>query len=287
MPDAAMERLVTTGERLSAISVRAFTNPHTRFAFPDAAPRDRLAMPAELLTLGDADGLDDEQRWRLALLEAVQFFSLNIAGERELMQGLAARLYTGPLAATSEYLQHFLAEENAHTVVFAAFCRRYGGKIYPSREVRLPRAFLPGEEEFLFFAKVLLFEEIANWWNQRIAADDTVWSLAREINEYHALDEARHIAFGRQAVEALWEIHAPGWPEEARVRIGQYLVDYCEKTRRSYVNPSVWRDLGPRFAAGDLLARRDALLRSPARRAIDAEAAARGLEFLRSCGIAS
>jgi hypothetical protein len=277
--ESASDRLVATAARLSAISVRAFTNPHTRFHFPEAAPTDRLAMPEELLTLS---GLDDHTRWRLALLEAVQFFSLNIAGERELMQGLAARLYVGPLAATSEYIQHFLAEENAHTVVFARFCRAYGGKIYPSREVRLPREYLPGEEELLFFAKVLLFEEIANWWNQRIAADETVWSLAREINEYHALDEARHIAFGRQAVEALWERYAPGWPDEARARVGAYLSEYVTATQRSYVNPSVWRDLG---LAGDLLQRREELLAQRARRALDNEAAARGLEFLRSLGV--
>jgi hypothetical protein len=274
-----MERLTATGSRLSALSVRAFTNPHTRFHFPDAAARDRLAMPEALLTLRD---LSDEQRWQLALLEAAQFFSLNIAGERELMQGLAARLYVGPLAATSEYLQHFLAEENAHTVVFARFCHSYAGKIYPSRELRLPREYLPGEEELLFFAKVLLFEEIANWWNLRIAGDGEVWSLAREINEYHALDEGRHIVFGRNAVEALWERYAPAWPDEARARIGAYLREYVTATQRGYVNPSVWKDLG---VGGDLLALRDEVLARPERRALDEAAAARGLEFLRERGI--
>jgi hypothetical protein len=275
LAETASERLSAASARLSALSVRAFTNPHTRFTFPSEAARDRLAMPEPLLTLA---GLPDEQRWRLALLEATQFFSLNIAGERELMQGLAARLYSGPLAATSEYLQHFLAEENAHTVVFARFCMSYAGKIYPSRELRLEREHLAGEEEFLFFARVLLFEEIANWWNQRIAADDEVWSLAREINEYHALDEARHIAFGRQALAALWERYAPGWPQEARLRISAYLEQYVSATQRSYVNPSVWRDLG---MTGDLLEQREQVLARPERRALDEAAAARGLQFLR------
>jgi hypothetical protein len=284
MADTADQRLAATATRLSAISVRAFTNPHTRFSFPAAAPRDWLAMPTELLSL-DGDGLTDGERWQHALLEAVHFFSLNIAGERELMQGLAARLYTGALAAVSDYLQHFLAEENAHTVIFARFCFNYANKIYPSREIRLQQQYLPGEEDFLFFAKVLLFEEIANWWNQRIAGDATVWPLAREINEYHALDEARHIAFGRQAVEALWERHAPSWPDEARARIGAYLVAYVEATQKTYVNPSVWRDLGPPFRDGDLLARRAALLARPERRALDQASAARGLEFLRERGI--
>jgi hypothetical protein len=275
LAENASERLSAASARLSALSLRAFTNPHTRFTFPSQPARDRLAMPESLLTLG---GLSDEQRWRLALLEATQFFSLNIAGERELMQGLAARLYTGPLAATSEYLQHFLAEENAHTVVFARFCMSYAGKIYPSRELRLEREHLAGEEEFLFFARVLLFEEIANWWNQRIAADDEVWSLAREINEYHALDEARHIAFGRQAVAALWERYAPAWPSEARLRLGAYLEQYVGATQRSYVNPSVWRDLG---MGGDLLEQREQVLARPERRALDEAAAARGLQYLR------
>jgi O-methyltransferase involved in polyketide biosynthesis len=188
--------------------------------------------------------LSDEQRWQLALHEAVHFFSLNIIGERELMTGLAQRIHRARPSYISTYLQHFLHEENAHTVVFARFCLDYGGVIHGSRQIELPRTYFPGEEEFLFFARVLVFEEIAQDYNQRIAADDGVWRLARQINEYHASDEARHIAFGRVLIDEMWDRLSPQWTDEQRKHIADYLVRYMATVCRSYVSPDVYRALG-------------------------------------------
>jgi hypothetical protein len=269
--------------RLSQISVRSFTNPHTRFAWPERPPRDRLAMSEQLLPLAALPiwaTLDDEMRWRVALAEATQFFSINIAGERELMMGLADRLHRGPSPEVSDYLQHFLHEENAHTFVFVNFCQRYSGKIYPDPQMRLPREYLPGEREFLFFAQVLVFEEIANHYNQHMAADDTLWSLSREINDYHTTDEGRHIAFGRQVVEDLWSEWSPQWSDEGRAGVAGYLARYMEAVLRSYVNPQVYRDLG----LPDPLQLRQEALAAPTWRALAAAATDRVSEFLRERG---
>jgi len=189
--------------------------------------------------------LDDEQRSQLALREAVNFFSLNIAGERELMSGLAQRLFVGRPANLSRYLQLFLQEENAHTAVFARFCLDYAGFIDPDRQVRFPRAFRPGEEEFLFFARVLIFEEIAHFYNRRVAADDAVWPLVRDIHRYHAEDEARHIAFGRLLIEEMWDRFGAQWSLSDRLQIASYVVRYKSSVQRSYVNPAVFNCLGP------------------------------------------
>jgi len=240
-------RLEDATRKLTALSVTAYSNPHSLFTWPSSASTDRLAMSEELLPMAGLPifrELSDEQRWRLALLEAVNFFSLNIGGERELMTGLAQRLYQGRPAFISRYLQHFLHEENAHTVVFARFCLDYGGLIFADRQLRFSREFLPGEEEFLFFARVLIFEEIAHFYNRRIAADQDVWSLARDINRYHAEDETRHIAFGRLLVEEMWERFAPQWNTDEKIRIGQYLTRYIATVLHSYVNPDVYRTMG-------------------------------------------
>lgn len=257
-----MTRLELATARLVERSLRAYTNPYLLFAWPSAAPRDRLAMPENMLSLAghsSASGLNDEQRWRLALFEAVSFFSLNIAGERELMVGLAQRLYRTVPDHISRYLQHFLHEENAHSAVFARFCLQYGERIYPDRQLRFDRVFLPGEEEFLFFARVLVFEELAHHYNKRIAGDDDVWPLARAIHAYHADDEVRHIAFGRLLVAELWERFAPQWVASERARIGAYLERYLEATMRSYVNPSVYATIDAEFSPS----LRDEVLVSP------------------------
>ena len=243
-PPSQLERATV---KLTRISISAYANPHSRFPWTASASTERLAMSEELLPIAGLPlfrELSDEQRWRIALDEAVNFFSLNIAGERELMTGLAQRLYKGRPHFISEYLQHFLHEENAHTTVFARFCLDYGGRIFPDRQLRFPREFLPGEEEFLFFARVLAFEEIAHSYNRRIAADDDVWPLARDINRYHAEDETRHIAFGRLLVADMWEQFSPRWTPAGQQRIRDYLLRYIGTVVQSYVNPDVYQAAG-------------------------------------------
>ena len=171
MSDSSLDSVAA---RLSDISVHTHVDPYRRFEWSPAPDHSLPAKSAALLSLADHPRLVtlcDEQRWQLGLAEMTHFFSLNIAGERELLAGLARRLELGSSPAVSEYLHHFLEEENAHMLVFAQFCRRYAGKIYPNRQMRLPREFLPREEEFLFFAQALIFEEIAAWFNRKLAGD--------------------------------------------------------------------------------------------------------------------
>ncbi len=240
-------RLARTTPKLTALSRIARSDSHGLFNWPANVATDWLAMSESLLPIAGLAvyrELSDEQRWRLTLLEAANFFSLNIAGERELMSGLAQRLYRGRPAFISNYLQHFLEEENAHTAVFARFCLDYGGGIFPDRQVRFPREFLRGEEELLFFARVLIFEEVAHFYNKAMSGDPEVWPLARDINRYHAEDETRHIAFGRLQVEDMWERCAAQWSADDRKRIGRYLAQYTTMVLQSYVNPDVYRAFG-------------------------------------------
>lgn len=270
--------------KLSSVSVARYANPHALFDWPERPDPDRLAMTDDLVTLAGHPllaTLPDETRWRLHLLEAAHFFSINVAGEKELLLGLAARLHRGR-PSVSDYLQHFLHEENAHTVVFVRFCRQYAGKIYPYPPLlRSPRESAPGEDDFLFWARVLVFEEIANHYNLELGRAAEIWAPSRQINEYHALDEARHIAFGRVILEELWEQHAPRWDETARARVRDHLRDYVAATLRSYVSPAVYRDakLGV-----DALALREEVFALPSRRAVDEASTRRVTAWLRELG---
>jgi hypothetical protein len=250
-------RLVHLTERLTTLSVTQKQDPNRLFSWPARAADDLPAMSEKLLPLLGHPlyaELSGEQRLRLALLEAVNFFTLNINGERELMAGLAERIERGEAPHLTGYLLHFLEEESAHTVVFTRFCLDYGGSIEPNRQVEFPRDYLPGEEEFLFFARVLVFEEIAQDYNQRIAADDDVWALARGINDYHASDEARHIAFGRALVDEMWDRQSKVWDGDQQKQVGDYLRRYIDTVLRTYVNPAVYRALGlPRSVRHEIL----------------------------------
>ena len=239
-----VEQLAT---RLCAVSRHNYTNPYTSLEWPESLDEDTWYMSPELISLYGTDDyahLDDAQRKRLSFFETLNFFSLNIHGEKYVVEGLSQRVYSGQNVPLTDYMQHFLDEENKHMVYFGGFCNRYG-HIYPPRTFRVPRDDAdPGEEEFLFFAKVLIFENIVDVYNTRIARDERVAPIARQINRLHHLDEARHLAFGRARVRDLYDKHSPQWSPPRRRRIAGYLIAYQESLWREYYNPATYSDAG-------------------------------------------
>lgn len=270
--------------RLCALSEAKRVDPSTAFQWDARADEERPAMTSELCALHMHPverSLSDAQRWKLQLLEAGNFFSVNIAGENALREGIRERLAEGE-APWNEYLEHFLREEEAHTRVFERFCRSYVGHVHPCPQPRFRRDHAAGEDDFLFFARVLVFEEIADAYNRRIAADEDVWPLVRAIHRYHAEDEARHLAFGRTVVADLWNEHASAWSPEIVHGVRTHLSSFREATLRSYVNPRVFREAG---IPGDALALRDEVLRSERRAALHAELTAKADRFFRKIGV--
>lgn len=274
-------------QRLCVLSEERRTDPETLFSWAATPNRDRIATSSVLCAL---DGhpvlgtLTDEQMWKMHLLEAAQFFAVNIAGERALCAGIRSRLHDDTLrnAHVDAYLSHFLLEEEEHTRLFERFCHTYVGSVFPCLQPRFHREHADGEEDFLFFARVLLFEEIADVYNRHVAGDDAVWSLVRAIHRYHSEDEARHLAFGRTVVADLWEEHAHAWPVDVLDRVRAHLVAFREATLRSYVNPRVFRDAG---IPGDAFVLREEVLRSPARAELHAMLTAKSDRFMKKLGV--
>lgn len=242
-----MSELTVLIGRLCRISASEAGGARANIEWPERIGADEWCMSPELLSLYGTpfhDALSDDGRRRLSLAEAVNFFSLNIHGERLLIAGIARRLYRDGHDEISPYLHHFLEEENRHIAMFAGFCRRYAGKFYPDRKLAIPRAYAPGEEDFLFFAKVLVFEEIVDQYNQIMAADRRLAPVIRDINRTHHRDEARHLAFGRSLVVQLFEQHAPRWSAEELGRVRSELAAYFAAAWKEYYNPDVYRDAG-------------------------------------------
>jgi len=244
----ASEELKTTVESLSEKSRKAFSNPYQSLIFPPAVGvGEEWFTTPELISLYGTDSYQqiDERRQRtLSFYEAVNFYSLNIHGERMLLEGLAHRLYDAELRDVAKYLHHFLDEENKHMIYFATFCLQYAGKIYPDRKVVFPREYAPGEEHMLFFGRVMIFEEIVDYFNRHMGTDDRLAKVAQEINRLHHADESRHLVFGRRIVKELFEQWRAKWSEATLEGIRAYLSGYFRVVWREYYNRDAYGDAG-------------------------------------------
>jgi hypothetical protein len=223
-------------------------------------------MPPEFISLYGSelwDELDEGTRRELSRYELANFFSLTLQGERPLVQGLCNQMYSRQNAEITEYIHHFLDEENRHMVMFAMFCNRYAGKVYPMKKLALPKKYVKGEEDVTFFIKVLIIEELGDWYNVEIGNDERVHAIAREVNKFHHRDEARHIVFGKRLLAELFAHHAPRWSPETLSGVRRWLGEYLRSSWADFYNPSVYRDAG----LADPYAARQAALDSPVGRA--------------------
>src|SRR5262249_18472487 len=124
--------------KLCAASIRGYINPDSDIGWPDTVGSDQWCTSPELISLYGTsvyDSLSAAAQKRLSFYEAINFFSINIHGEKSLIRGLARRLYGKSIDGVSRYLHHFLDEENKHMMYFAGFCMRYAGKVYPNRRM--------------------------------------------------------------------------------------------------------------------------------------------------------
>lgn len=174
-----------------------------------------------------------------------------VSETRALEEQATLRIGSGPtLYSTSnnreitEYLHHFLDEENKHMVMFGEFCNRYIGKVYPEKKLALPREYVKGEEEVTFFCLAMVVEELDDYYNVVVERDVRVDSLVREINKVHHIDEARHLAFGRLYLAELFDRYSPEWSAESLANFRHWLTNYLKSFWGDYYNPSVYRDAG-------------------------------------------
>jgi len=129
-------------------------------------------------------------------------------------------------------------------VMFGEFCHRYIGKVYPEKKISLPREYAKGEEEVAFFCKVMVVEELGDYYNLEIGRDERCDPLVRELNKVHHVDEARHLAFGRLYLTELFERYRAGWTDEQLAGFRSWLVEYLRASWGDYYNPTMYRDAG-------------------------------------------
>lgn len=270
-------------QRLGDMSTRTYYNPYLEFEWPDSLPADQYWMSPELLSIA---GTEYEERLSLPELhalsrwESMNFYSLNVHGIRELIIAVTERIHTAGFEVASDFFHHFLGEENEHMWFFARFCLNYG-KIYPTRRFVTDIHEDPRAENFLVFARILIFEEIVDQYNQKMASDERLHPTVRKINRLHHQDESRHIAFSRRIVRLLYRELKSTADEASLLAAENYLRRYMSGIIQSLYNPSMYRDAGlPR----ERLSAR-ALVADPSRRAYHAHALGRSISFFSSEGI--
>jgi hypothetical protein len=279
------QRLEEVAGRLSAISRQNRYNVYEIFEWPATLPTDTYWISPELMTChGTAvwDELTDEQRIGLSHRESVSFFSLNVHLIRELIAEVVHRIYTTRYPGLSEFFHDFIAEENAHAWFFATFCARYGGKVYATRQVSYgAQPTLDVLRDVGVFGRILIAEELCDFFNTHMASDARLPHIVREVNRVHHEDESRHIAFGRQIMRAL--------ADEARERaqdwqlreVRQYLARYITACVRSFYNREAYLDAGIPDAAGF----RRRVLADPSRSEAHRAVLGRTVSFLERTGL--
>jgi para-aminobenzoate N-oxygenase AurF len=278
------ERFQGILNRLSEKSIDDYYNPYKMFEWPDELPNDMWWMSPELTTTYGtelAKEFSQEQLFELSRLESVNFYSLNVHGIRELLVEVVNRIHTPGFEAPSEFFHHFVGEENEHMWFFAEFCLRYGKKIY--RQPPAPTSAAPSEklESLLVFARIVIFEELVDHYNSRMAVDDRLHETVRGINRIHHQDESRHIAFGRELVQLLYSELKQSATEAELVEVSDYLKRYMRTSFESLYHPQVYRDAGlpnPHEV-------RRALLDSPARVVAEENTFRKTSKFLLKAGI--
>ncbi len=238
--------------QLSMTSEREPIDP-AKMIWPESAEADAWYFSPELISLYDTaawHGMTVPQQKHLSFFEAVNFFSLNIHGEKYLISEISRKLFDGTEPELSRYLLHFVEEEARHMMYFSGFCRRYANRIYPDRTVHGEGSGDPELDRFMLFARINVFEEIVDHYNKTMAADERLAPVVREINRMHHLEELRHLAFGRHFLTDCLDRHIDHWDKVRRDELRRLLSSYVDFVWKQYYNPDVYEDAGVANAFG-------------------------------------
>jgi len=247
-----MSDLARRIDRLISASDAADFEPFARVAFAEQLDVERPVMPETLVSLYHhpiwAD-LSRDQKWQLGRLETVNFFSINIHGERALVAGLAERLYRSRHpwdgAQASRYLQRFIHEENSHSHMLAEYCLRYHGRVMPDNALRFDHTELsPAVADLQFFGRTLVLEGFLDFVNNQAIRDERLDPTTRAVHQAHHGDESRHIAFDRAVMTAIVEHLIAQGEAPALGVVAAQLAQYLQLSMKRLCSASLYRAVG-------------------------------------------
>jgi hypothetical protein len=282
-PTTAPTPADTKVERLNTASVKRVIEPEERFDWSSLGPGQLISD--ELLSTAGLDlELDAETRARLSRLEVASILSGGIRFEAVLMAGFSLQI-----AACDDlrdprvtYMLHEVGEETRHSRAFARLLEEVGGNVRdplmggPLGKIarRISRVVIT--KPALLAVMILGGEEIPDLIQKLAAEHPETNPLIADVNRYHRMEEARHLAFARLTLP---ELYAEAGLVERRL-IARLAPIAIGGMFEGLVHPGVYRAIGlPAWKTW-----RD-VNRSPRRRALRHEATRPVLEALLDAGV--
>ncbi|WOH39053.1 diiron oxygenase [Thalassotalea fonticola] len=239
-------------KKLTHMSEQQFLTPDA-ITWPEHLPENQWFFSAELISIFGSKQwheLTEQQQIRLSFYEAVNFFSLNVHGEKYLINAVSSHLFNFPSIAMSEYLLHFIEEEAKHMMYFSRFCIQYANKVYPLRALDIAAEPHGDIELLLLFARIYIFETVVDEYNRRIANDKNVVAIVADINRLHHLEESRHLAFGLGFLKYWFNEQKNNIDEQQLLKINQHLNGFLLTTWKQFYCPDAYFDAGLTDCAG-------------------------------------
>jgi hypothetical protein len=197
-------------DRLNTASLRRVIEPDSEVT---GGVGPGQVIPSEMLTVADLDlRLTDSQ---LATLSREELASVAISGirfETFLMSGFAAQMACSPDLTDPRivYMLHEMGEETRHSRLFIRLVEQLQPRASDPLQSRIGQMFFRRvlrtvlNRPAVFCVLVLSGEEIPDLFQKKIADHPDTDPFVRDVNHYHRMEEARHLAFARAVLPELW-----------------------------------------------------------------------------------
>ena len=208
-------------------------------------------QPERMSLYGTAlwDALTEEQRVELSKHEVISVARVGLWFEILLMGMLAAHAYNqDPASEHTQYALTEIGDETRHSVMFARWADKYGGKDYKPHPVvhhlgKLFRLVAPTGPSM--WAATLVAEELLDRLQREGMADERMQPLSRMVSRIHVIEEARHVRFAREELMREMErAHGPLrggavlWFHQVFAALAAAIIAEC------IISPKVYRSVG-------------------------------------------
>ena len=170
-------------------------------------------LPPQALSLHglvEFDALSEAAKIRLSQYEMLGHAQASVALERIFLELTASRLADTLQSAEYAYLLHELREDAGHSLMFLKLGAA-GGLSLPDWRAALPWIARPAARTVLsapvYWSMLVIGEDVPDKLNRfaRRQGCAKLSPLIRQMMTLHMVDEARHIAYARQRLEAAME----------------------------------------------------------------------------------
>jgi hypothetical protein len=193
--------------QLNATS-ESYRDPLTALDWPALSLEDYWLPPSLLSLAGLPEYMElpATTQKRLSQYEFLNFINCGLWLERVFMERLARALRHTDSALEYASQLHELREEAGHSLMFLKLMQQSGLHL-PARAFRIPHVadFIGRRaplDSALFWLAVVIGEELPDKFNRRMRAAADINPVVAHMCRLHMMDEARHIARARDALES-------------------------------------------------------------------------------------